>query len=143
MIVNFNAHCRPSLTMRAMRKHGPDVSEGDKPKLIATRTMLGRKCRFYSSGEHTVDSDDVTPEEQHDSVLLRFAHASIIAQEPVGDKKVLWVDALAEPPEIWMAGMKVNEFLLKSRALLRAGKISPELVVDSNPIPSIKEILDV
>lgn len=136
----FSAHCRPSGILRAMRKHSGDLSEGDRPVLLATRKILGRTCRFYTSGEHTVDYDEgVTNDEMQDSVLLRFAHASIIAREPVGDKNVLWVDARRKRTEVWINGMQITDFLLRSQAAIRSGRIEPELVMDGNPIPKLKQ----
>jgi hypothetical protein len=141
MIKQFHAHCRPSSLVRAMRKHSGDVSEGDRPSLIARRTILGRVCRFYTSGEHTVDFEDVSEEDSHNSILLRYAHASLIINEPVGDKRVLWVDATKNPCEVWIHSMPYALFLREAKLAAAAGVISREIINDDNPIPKVKEFI--
>jgi hypothetical protein len=125
-----------------MRKHNTGVSEGDKPNLFATRTILGKKCRFYRSGEHTVDAEEVTAEESYESILLRYTHASLLIQQPVGDKAVLWVDARTDPCEVWIHNMRAREFLEVAKLALKTGAIPQGLVVDDNPIPVVKELIN-
>jgi len=140
-IVNFEAKLKPGGLLRTMRKHNGDVSEGDTPRLMASRTILGKRCRFYHSGEHTVDAE-VTAEESHESILLRYTHASLLIQQPVGDKKVLWVDASHDPCEVWIHNMPVKQFLELSKVAIKTGAIGQDLVVDSNPIPVVKEFIN-
>ena len=140
-IVNFEAHLKPSGLLRTMRKHSGDVSEGDKPKLLAVRTIFGKSCRFYSNGEHTVDAE-VTAEESHESILLRYAHASLLIQQPVGDKKVLWVDTSCNPCDVWIHNMPAKQFLELSKVAIKTGAIGKDLIVDANPIPVIKELIN-
>ena len=140
-IVNFEAHLKPSGLLRTMRKHNGDVSEGDKPKLIASRTILGKRCRFYNNGEHTVDAE-VTAEESHESILLRYTHASLLIQQPVGDKSVLWVDASKNPCDVWIHNMPAKQFLELAKVAIKTGAIGKDLVIDDNPIPVVKELIN-
>ena len=141
-IKQFSATCRPSAVTKNLRRHNVDVSEGGRTRLIAKRTILGKICRFYTSGEHTVDDVRVTAEESHEALLLRYAHASLIIREPVGDKKVIWVDASKNPCEVWIHNMPSRKFLDLAMLAIKTGALGADLVIDGNPLPKMKDIID-
>ena len=137
-IIDLVATCRPSVLMKNHLRHQGDVSEGDKPKPIGTRTILGRKVRFYASGEHIVDAD-IDAEDMYESEILRFAHASLICGIPVGDKQTTWVDASVDPCDVWMFGHRVADMIKGATKRVQNGTLDLSLVVDGNPIRKIKE----
>ena len=124
-IVRLSANLKP---VGGMRIGNGNIS--DKRQLIAKRTILGTRCEFFSNGEHTCDRR-LCDQEQHDSQLLKFAHASIIAGEPVGDKNRLWVDATKNPVEVWIYGSSAE--VIRARA--READVS---IVDMDPLQSIR-----
>lgn len=127
--------------MRVREHHGKHLSEGDRPKLIATRMILNREVRFYSNGEHIADCE-VPIDEQFNAEMLRFAHASLLVRQPVGDKAVLWVDATKDPCEVWVHGMTLEQFVQAIRFQIDTRAIDPEMIVDGDPIHAIKRNLD-
>jgi len=100
---------RPSALFKRLMKHRGEISEGDRYKIIATRTILGRKVDFYRNQLRVVHGTNLTEEESYNSELLRFAHASILINGPVGDKKICWIDATQEPVELWLYNRKMNK----------------------------------
>jgi hypothetical protein len=102
----FNAKLKPSAYLQRMLKH-QNVSESSKHKVIAVRSILNHTVTFYADGIRTVDNLDLTEQEFHDSEILRFAHASILINEAVGDKKACYVDATKNPAEVWVYNKKL------------------------------------
>lgn len=137
-IIDLVATCRPSVLMKNHLRHQGDVSEGDKPKLIGTRTILGRQVWFYSTGEHIVDAD-IDAEQMYGSEILRFAHASLICGIPVGDKQTTWVDASIDPCDVWMFGHRVADMIKGATQRVQNGTLDLSLIVDGNPMQEIKE----
>ncbi len=110
-VISFSANPRPSALLKCLREHSGDVSAGSRPECLAVRTILGRTCRFYRNGEHTVEG--LPDHEAFDSELLKFAHASLLIDQPVGDKRVLWVDASKNPCEVWTYGMRAETYIAR------------------------------
>ena len=109
-----------------------DLSETTRPRLIAVRTVLGKKVSFFSNGEHVVDGVKMSSAEMQESEVMRFAHASILMGRPAGDKKTLLVDACCDPAEVWIYGQRAAEFI--NRAIVTC---DPRLVMDAD---SLKEV---
>ena len=98
-----SATVRPSGLLKRMRKHTGDVSEGNRVELEARRSILGMEVEFYRDGTRRfVNATNLNEEEMYNSEILRFAHASILINGPVGDKKLCWVDATKNPVELWL-----------------------------------------
>jgi len=97
-----NAILRPSGLLKRMTAHKGDVSEGNKCKLIARRKILNKYVEFYRDGTRRIFGTGLNDEESYDSEILRFAHASILINGPVGDKRLCWVDATKDPVELWL-----------------------------------------
>jgi len=129
---------KPSTFLKRMSAHR-DVSEGSGRRLIAERKILGFNTRFYSDGTRAVQRLDLTETEQFDSQVLRFAHASIIINEPVGDKNACWVDATKNPVEIILFNKPIKSFLKDTKQLVSSGKCDPDFVLDS-PLGKISEL---
>ncbi len=128
MIKQLSGHCRPSLLTKRMRVKDPH--EGDRPQTIATRCILGRPVTFYRDGSRQCPG--MTDAEAYDSELLRFAHASLLARIGIGDKRMLYVDAMVEPVEVWAFGKPIKEFMSHTVRLMRTGKLSPEAIADED-----------
>ena len=112
-----------------MLKHSGDVGIADKAQLLARRTILGRIVRFYTNGEHIVEHEGLTDDEQFESEILRFAHASLLINAGVGDKKIMYVNAVVNPCAVWIYGRRAETFINEAKA-----KLSGEVIVDSNPV---------
>lgn len=78
-----------------------------RPRTV-TRTILGVTCRFYPDGTHRVFGLDLNAQELHDSEVLRLARVSLMTGQPAGDKRRLWIDATAEPAEVWVYGERIH-----------------------------------
>ena len=104
-IKQFVAYPKPSRLMRRMIRHRGDVSEGNTRIPVATRTLLGRKITFYHNGERVIEGLNITDEDMFNSEILRFAHASLLTGEPVGDRRMCCVDATANPVKVWLYGL--------------------------------------
>ena len=137
--VQFEANLKATNLFRNMNKHAGNLSEGDRPQLIATKTILGKKVKFYTSGEHVVEAE-LTPQEQYDSEILRFAHASLIVGEGVGDKAILYVDASVDPCDVWIYNEPAAQFIKKAMEAIKLGSLQTEFVVYANPIQEIRSL---
>ncbi len=145
-LVQFEAHCRPTTKMRHYQKCRKSVSESSKARLIATRTIIGHTVHFYESGEHvieTISERDLSTEEMFNSEILRFAHASLIAGIPIGDKSFTWVDATKNPCEVWIFGKTTEQFTRDVMERVKLGTIDPELILDGKTLPTMREITHV
>jgi len=142
MYRSMSATLRPARLTRQLSQASGDQSTSTVAALIASRTMLGRRVSFYSSGEHTVEGVTLTQAEQFDSELLRFAHASLIARTPIGDKRVLWVDASSDPIKVVIGGIEGEQYLRQVREAINVGTVPAEMVLDQDPetVPTIKEV---
>ena len=140
MIVNLSGHCQPSKLMQKMTKHRGDLSIGDKATLIAKRIILGQQVSFYSNGEHVIEGSEIPLEQQYESEILRFAHASLLINEGVGDKRKLYVDASVNPVKVWLHGSTVGDFLRKAKHGISTGLIDTDEVVYGDPVPKIRSI---
>lgn len=114
-------------------------TSSDRRELLARRTIIGRVCEFFVNGEHVVDAA-ITPEEEFNSEILRYAHVSLLTGQPEGNKATLLVDATKEPVEVWTYGMRLEEFLRRAVDLIEQGTIDPSLVMDGDPIPKMRTI---
>ena len=138
------AHMRPSLMMKRLRKHQGDVSESSKANILATCRILGKKITFYTDGTHIIQGKiDVTEEEMFKSHILRYAHASLLIGEPVGDKRKIYVDATVEPIRVWLYGVTAQTFIKRTKAAIQNGQITVDSVLDQHPEKSEKEITNV
>ena len=113
----LSGHCRPSSFMRQIIKHTGDVSEGSEHKILAIRTIVGKKVTFYRNGYRRVRDLNLTEEDTYDSEILRLAHASILIGEAIGKKSYCYVDATVEPVEVWIYGMKAEQFLSSTKKM--------------------------
>lgn len=98
---------RPTSLLRKMREHVGDVSETSKTRLVCERRILGRRVKFYENGLRVIDGLD--DQESYDSEILRFAHASILIKQPVGDKRLCYVDATKDPVELWLYNKQIKK----------------------------------
>jgi len=143
-VKQFVAHMKPSLMMKRLLRHQGDVSEGSKANVLATCRILGKKITFYTDGTHVIHGKmDVTEEEMFKSHILRYAHASLLIGEPVGDKRKIYVDATVEPIRVWLYGVTIQTFVKRAKAAIELGKLSPDFVLDQHPENSEKEITNV
>jgi len=110
-----------------------DIS--DTTYVIATRSILGKDVTFLSNGEHVVDGVGMSPEEMQHSELLRFAHASVLISQPVGNKDILWVDASRQNVEVWVYGRRVDRFIKEAKSV-----VDPRIVMDGSLIEVRKAI---
>lgn len=129
-LINLTAECKPSALMRKMLRHKGDVSEGTQHKIIAKRRILKRCITFYHNGLRVIEGTDLNEEEMHNSEILRLAHASLLIDAPVGDKKLCYVDATKNPVEVWVYGMPVEEFLKTSRRLVETQQLGIEFLLE-------------
>lgn len=65
-------------------------------------------CTFFSDGTRIIHNLPLTDTEIKNSELLRFAHASLMAGIPVGDKTTCWVDANKNNVEVWIKGKQIH-----------------------------------
>lgn len=138
-IVDLSAHCKPTAFYRRVNEHNKDDhSCGSRGTLIAIRRLLKREVRFYNNGERVIVGGDLNEQELHDSEILKFSHASILINQPVGDKKVLWVDATINPVDVWIYGEPWQNFLKRSKDAIINGIIDPEFAIEENPVKEIR-----
>lgn len=137
----FSANPKPSKLVKRMWKHKCDVSEGSQAKVMAKRTILGMKVTFYESGLRVVEDNDLSEEDEYNSEILRLAHASILIGGPVGDKKILYVDATFNPVKIFIYNMSAEMYIKKAKMAVKAGQISEDFVLGSH-IRKIEESTD-
>ena len=129
--------------LRKMRKHSGDVSVGSKTKVMAKRSVLGRNITFYENGLRVIEGeDDVTEEQQFNSEVLRLAHASLLINDAVGDKRMCYVDARVNPVVVYIYGMLASDFVSKAKELIKTGQIAEDFVLDS-PIQELKNVRNV
>ena len=140
-IKRFVAYPKPSRLMRRMVKHKGDVSEGSTPIPVATRYLLGRKVVFYHNGWRIIEGIKITEEEMFESEILRFAHASLLTGEPVGDKRLCCVDATANPVKVWLFGTTLEDFIRQSSKLVATGAVDPDFLLGT-PLDRIKGLKD-
>ena len=134
MIKSFSAILRPSGMLKRMLRHQGNLSTGSKAIKFCSREILGKFIRFYENGEHFIlGKTDVTEEEQFNSEILRFAHASLLVSGPVGDKQRLWVDATKNPVEVWLYGMPAKKFVREAKKAIDGGKLSVDFFVEQHP----------
>ena len=126
----FKAHCKPSKYLKNMTKHDLRVDEGNKSKVIAIRTILGKRVTFYQNGLRFIEDVNINEEEQFDSQILRFAHASILIEGPVGDKKACYVDATKNPVEVWIYDYRLEDFIKKYTHLMRTGRVDTDFLLE-------------
>ena len=140
-VLQLTANCRPSNLIKRMREHSGDVSEGTQSKVIARRLILNKLVTFYHNGLRTIKGVDLGEQEVHGSEILRLAHASLLVGIPVGDKQACYVDATKNPVEVWVYGMRVEEFVKTSRRLVETQQLGLEFLLD-NPLKQTVEKTD-
>jgi len=132
---------RPSCMVKQVNCHkAGDQSESDRGELLAERMILGHVCRFMKNGDHFIVGMNITDQDHFNSQILRFAHASILCNVPVGHEKLLLVDMTVEPCRIIMFGKPIAEVLANAKIAVQSGLISIDLVVDGEPMAKIKEL---
>ena len=122
-----------TLQPRASLRVGRDQSETTRAELIATRWILGKHVRFFSNGEHVVSGVRMSSEQMQESEVLRFAHASLLIQRPIGEKSVLWVDATLDPVAVWIHGKRAEDFIG-----LAVHVCDPRLIMDANSLHEVR-----
>ena len=143
-IKQFKAHVRPSGFARRMFAHQGNLSEFSKASILAERTILGKKAIFFTNGEHILKGRiDLTEEEMFKSHILRYAHASLLVNEPVGDKKRIWVDATVDPVNIWLYGMTIQKFIQQAKMAIKRGTVEPSFILDQHPEHFVEETKNV
>lgn len=113
-----------------MLKHTGDVSEGTKFRVLAVRQILRRKVTFYVNGLRFIEGTDLNEEEMHNSEILRLAHASLLVEAGVGDKRYCYVDATKNPVEVWVYGMLVEDFIRTSQRLVETQELGLEFLLE-------------
>lgn len=131
-MVYFSGTCKPSAMFKRLKAHQGDLSIGDLGEILAERTILNRKVIFYRNGDHKVLTKGISDEESFNSEVLRFAHASILINQPVGDKKIHWVDATKDPVEVWLFNMPAERFLMRSKMAIVEGIVTDEFILDQD-----------
>jgi hypothetical protein len=132
----FTAKLIPSAYLKRIFRHNSEVSEGSKSKVIARRKLLGRVVTFYQNGLRLIDGINITEQEQFDSQILKFAHASILIEGPVGDKKACYVDATKNPIEVWVYEQRIEDFIKKYMTLTRTGNVDVDFLLGKSLIHS-------
>ncbi len=122
-IIQLTAECKPTALIKNMFKHSGDISAGTYNKIIAVRQILNRRVIFYHNGLRIIEGTDLSEQEMHDSEILRLAHASVLIEAPVGDKRCCYVDATKNPVEIWIYGMPIEQFLATSQQLVETQQL--------------------
>lgn len=130
---------RASKMLKRMMRHSGDVSEGTGSKLIAQRTILKRTVSFYNNGLRVIEGEEISEEDQYNSEVLRLAHASILMNAPVGDKRMCYVDATKNPVEVWFYNQRAEHFIDKVKEMVRTGQISEEVILDQ-PLQHTKDL---
>jgi hypothetical protein len=137
------ANLKPSKYLLRMREHDKDVSVGSKSKIMAKRTILNREVTFYENGLRIIDDEDeLSEEDQFNSEVLRLAHASILINDAVGDKRACYVDARVNPVIVFVYGMKADDFVAKAKQLIKSGTLKKDFVLDS-PIQELRNVRNV
>lgn len=131
-IIQFRAKCRPSTMMRRMLSHRGDVSDGSSDRLIATRTILGKRVKFYANGRHVIAGSELTEEEQFSSEVLRLAHASLLVNDAVGDEKACYVDARSDPVIVKFWGHDACDFIARAAKAIHTGIVPVDYVFDTD-----------
>ena len=134
----LTGHCRPSAYFRRITQHDGNVSEGTKHRELARRRLLNREVVFYSDGFHFIDVE-ITEQEQYESQILRFAHASILIGQPVGDKASCYVDATKNPIEVVIYNIPLEQFIAKSAKLIKSGQLDEDLLL-GEPVKTVTEL---
>ena len=140
-IIQLTATCKPSTLMRNMSAHCGDVSEGTKSKILAQRRILNKLVTFYHNGLRVIENVGLNEQEIHESEILRLAHASLLIGTPVGDKRACYVDAIKNPVEIWVYGIRVEEFIKTSQRLIETQQLGLEFLLEE-PIRKTMEKTD-
>lgn len=104
-----NVVVRPRKALRDSIRHR-DVSEGSRHYVIAERILLGYLVLFFNDGYRHVEGIDLNDEELHNSELLRFAHASLLINQPVGEKTYLYVDSSQKVVDVWLYGKQIKSY---------------------------------
>lgn len=136
--IQLEARVRRSRLHRRMHAHKGDVSEGTAYKLIAKKKILGKTVLFFNDGYREVMGLPVDDEEAHNSEILRFAHASILINQPVGDKAKCYVDATKDPVEVWVYGIEATTYINGAKKLIRSQVTGPDFFLDQ----SLQEIAE-
>jgi hypothetical protein len=136
----LSAKLKPSKYLLRMTEH-KDVSIGSKSKIMAKRTILDREVTFYENGLRVIE-DEISDEDQFNSEILRLAHASILINDAVGDKKACYVDARVNPVIVYVYGMKAEDFVVKAKQLIKSGTLEKDFVLDS-PIQELRNVRNV
>lgn len=143
-VKQFSAHLRPSGLTKKLFKHQGNLSESDKAHILGVRTILGKKVVLYKDGTHIIKGrTDLSEEEMFNSEILRFTHASLLINQPVGDKRKIWVDATVDPVNIWLYGVTIKQFIHKAKVAIKNGVTDPSFILDQHPEHFAKEIEDV
>lgn len=124
--------------MRRMLEHSGDVSEGTKCKVLAERVILNKKVTFYTNGLRKIEGVNLNDEDKYNSEILRFAQASILIGEPVGDKRKCYVDATKNPVEVWVHNLPLEEFLTKSKHLVETQQMDIGFLLEE-PLSKVLE----
>jgi hypothetical protein len=132
MLKLFSANPRPSSFLKRIRAHNGDVSEGSKTQLVARRKVLGYTVRFYQNGLRLIEGLGLTEQEQFDSQILRYAHASILIDGPVGDRKTCYVNATVDPVEIVLYGLPAKLFLKRAKLLVESGQLEGDFLLEEH-----------
>ena len=131
MDMKLTATLRPSALSNKLAKGRQDNSVSSHAHALATRWVLGKRIVFYRSGEHVIQGQHgLTDEEQYNSELLRFVHASLLASQPIGDEQVLYVDASQDPVEVYICGLPGDEYMRQVREAIATGDVPAEMVAD-------------
>jgi hypothetical protein len=123
---------KPSSMLKRMRAHIGDVSEGSKAKVMAQRTILGKKVTFYENGLRVLHDRDISEDDEYNSEILRLTHASLLINDAVGDKRQCWVDARFDPVKVIIYNMEAVHFVQKATQLMRNGDVDPDFVFGSH-----------
>ena len=138
-IIQFSAHVRPVGFFRNILKHTGDVSEGSKHRILAVRTIAGKKVTFYHNGYRKIHNLNLTEEDTYNSEILKLAHASILTNMPIGKKSYCYVDSSYDPVDVWIYGMKLEQFLKSSKRVILTGELDKDFLLNL----SLREISEV
>ena len=138
-IIQFSAHCKPSGFFRQILDNTGDVSEGSTRKILAVRYLAGIKITFYCNGYRKIHNLNLTEEDTYTSEILRLAHASILTNMPIGKKSYCYVDSSCDPVDVWIYGMKLEQFLKLSKRVILTGELDQDFLLNL----SLKEISEV
>jgi hypothetical protein len=106
-ILTATAKLKPSKFIKDDMCHR-DVSEGSKNFVVATRYIMGYLVKFYNDGMRKIVGLDLDEQELHDSQILRFAHASLLVNQPIGDKNLCYVDSSTDPVTVWIYNKNIK-----------------------------------